>query len=119
MTYSEEYDAILNYPLPPKMALALYNAYAKRFKFPEWLSFLFEETHLPNIKDIRVKVAEVVQNDYRNRLDYLLAENNKERAVAAVKGPRNDTKKAVVDIWKRITSELTTFDKIMLGWDRV
>ena len=58
-------------------------------------------------------------NDYRNRPEYLLADTNRDRAIAAMKGGTTKCRDNVLAFWKKFADKMTDFEKVMLGWYKI
>jgi hypothetical protein len=71
------------------------------------------------LQNIDHLLAQAETNSYRNKLQYLLASDARERAMSAFSGPSATFKQDVLDIWLSVTARMTDFEKVMLGWDKV
>ena len=56
---------------------------------------------------------------YRDRPEYLLADNVRDRAVAAFLGPASAFKQDILKLWLSVADKMTKFEKVMAGWDKV
>lgn len=75
----------------------------------------YEQRHLVSLTQ-----HPAVLEDYQNSVEYLLSENNKQRAKIAFEAKvRANTNDALIAIWTEHADKMMEFEKIMAGWDKI
>jgi hypothetical protein len=58
-------------------------------------------------------------DQYKEQVEYLLANNALERAHVAIKGPSENFKKKVLDLWLKVIKDMSDVEKTLEGWDKI
>lgn len=101
------YEDIAKLPLPKKYIKKFFHmAYAKG-------EIIYQGTHA----GVLGYVENYVRHSYKDRLEYTLADNNRDRAVVAMEGPTEEAKDKMLKLWLSAIDEMTEFEKVMAGWE--
>ena len=111
-----QYDDISKYSLTSDLCTEFLVRLSENYN----IGFIGPSPH--TLKDVveATSKAVIVSNSYKKTLDYVLAEGKRERAIAAFNGINNCyAKDDILKLWSGLADKMTSFEKVMLGWDKV
>ena len=72
-----------------------------------------------SIEGVRLALSRVESQAYKHSVPYLLSGSPRDKAVAAMEGMPEYVKEDILNIWLTVISQMTEFEKVMAGWDKV
>ena len=68
---------------------------------------------------VRAILDEASKSSYKNSSEYVLASNDRERAIAAMKGPSATFKQDALELYLSVIANMSDVERVMNGWEIV
>lgn len=115
MTYT--YEDMMTLPLPPDVGREILDAVRARYGLP--LAALARYESGESSCEYMQHAYETLFVTVRDKPEYLLADDIREKATAAFSGPSEESLRYLFDVWSKKTATYTKLEKIFWGWSKV